>query len=193
MKDLGDTHLTSTCQLAQNRSLEMRLGQTYPIVVEHSSNACRRVICIVGITFLFLFFPFSQTGDPCIIYRPRTHHTVHLQPELKFDTENEVSLRPKEYVDEVFEIDGFLDALAELQTNVNAQTKALSIVNDYPKILMLGTGSSIPSKARNTSGILLQVGDNHSILLDCGEGTFGQIVKFYGKSDMGDIMRSIKV
>lgn len=138
-------------------------------------------------------FSSSQTGDPCIIHRPRTHHTVHLQPELKFDTENEVSLHPQEYVNEIFEIDGFLDALAELQTNINAQTKSLSIVNDYPKILMLGTGSSIPNKVRNTSGILLQMDESHSILLDCGEGTFGQIVKFYGRSEMYNIMRSIKV
>ncbi|XP_011146096.1 ribonuclease Z, mitochondrial isoform X2 [Harpegnathos saltator] len=134
----------------------------------------------------------TRTEDPCIIHRSRTHHTVHLQPELKFDTETEVSLHPKEYVNEIFEIDGFLDALAELQTNVNAQTKALSIVNDYPKILMLGTGSSIPSKVRNTSGILLRIDENNSMLLDCGEGTFGQIVKFYGRSEADNIMRSIK-
>ncbi|XP_014470269.1 PREDICTED: ribonuclease Z, mitochondrial [Dinoponera quadriceps] len=134
----------------------------------------------------------TRAGDPCIVHRSRTNHTVHLLPELKFDTENEVSLHPKEYVNEIFEVNGFLDALAELQTNINAQTKALSIVNDYPKILVLGTGSSIPNKVRNTSGIILQIDENHSILLDCSEGTFGQIAKFSGRSEVDDIMRSIK-
>ena len=96
-------------------------------------------------------------------------------------------------MNEVFEIDGILDALAELQTEINARTKTLHIDNEYPKIVMLGTGSSIPSKVRNTSGILLRVDKDHSMLLDCGEGTFGQIVKIYGKSEAHNILKTIKV
>lgn len=110
-----------------------------------------------------------------------------------FDTEHEVSLHPKEYVDEVFEADGFLDALAELQTEINVRTKTLPAGAEYPKLVMLGTGSSIPSKVRNTSGILLRVDEEHSMLLDCGEGTFGQIVKIYGKSEVPNIIKTIKV
>jgi len=128
-----------------------------------------------------------------IIYRPRTLHTVHLQPELRFDTSNEVSLHPQEYINEVFETEGFLDALAELQTNINARTKELSIGTEYPKIVMLGTGSSIPNKVRNTSGILLRMDEDHSMVLDCSEGTFGQIAKIYGKSETDKILKTIKV
>ncbi|KAL6268468.1 hypothetical protein P5V15_001601 [Pogonomyrmex californicus] len=134
----------------------------------------------------------TRAGDLPIIHRPRTHHTLHLQPQLKFDTEHEVSLHPQEYVDEVFKIDGILDALAELQTNINARTKMLPVGNEYPKIVMLGTGSSIPNKVRNTSGILLRVDEDHSMLLDCGEGTFGQIVKIYGKSGTPNVIKTIK-
>lgn len=113
---------------------------------------------------------------------------------MTFDTEHEISLHPKEYVDEVFEIDGFLDALAELQADINARMKTLSMHrNEYPKIVMLGTGSSIPSKVRNTSGILLRVDEDHSMLLDCGEGTFGQIVHIYGKSEARNVIKTIKV
>lgn len=133
----------------------------------------------------------TREEDLPIIHRPRTHHTVHLQPHLKFDTENEVMLHPKEYVDEVFEIDGILDALAELQTEISTRTKTLHVGNEYPKIVMLGTGSSIPNKVRNTSGILLRVDQDHSMLLDCGEGTFGQIVKIYGKSKTHNIIKTI--
>lgn len=95
-------------------------------------------------------------------------------------------------MDEVFETDGILDALAELQTEINARTKTLP-AGEYPKIVMLGTGSSIPSKVRNTSGILLRVDEDHGMLLDCGEGTFGQIVKIYGKSEAPSIIKTIKV
>ncbi|XP_070517206.1 ribonuclease Z, mitochondrial isoform X2 [Cardiocondyla obscurior] len=133
----------------------------------------------------------TRVEDLPVIHRPRTHHTIHLQPQLKFDTENEISLHPQEYVNEVFETDGILDALAELQTDINARMKTLP-ANEYPKIVMLGTGSSIPSKLRNTSGILLQIDKDHSMLLDCGEGTFGQLVKIYGKSETRNVIKNIK-
>lgn len=127
------------------------------------------------------------------MHRPRTHYTIHLQPELKFDATNEISLHPKEYINEVFENDGVLDALAELQTEINARTKNFSCRNEYPKIIMLGTGSSIPSKVRNTSGILLRMDKDHSMVLDCGEGTFGQIARIFGRSETDNIMKTIKV
>ncbi|XP_024892683.1 ribonuclease Z, mitochondrial [Temnothorax curvispinosus] len=134
----------------------------------------------------------TRAEDLPIIHRPRTHHTIHLQPQLTFDTENEVSLHPKEYVDEVFEFDGILDALAELQADISARTKTLPVGEEYPKIVMLGTGSSIPSKVRNTSGILLWVDEDHTMLLDCGEGTFGQIARIYGRSETPNVLKTIK-
>lgn len=143
--------------------------------------------------FKIFKYKFFLQEDLPIIHRPRTHYTVHLQPQLKIDMEQEITLHPKEYMNEVFEIDGFLDALAELQTDINARTKTLPVGEEYPKIVMLGTGSSIPNKVRNTSGILLRVDKDHSMLLDCGEGTFGQIVKIYGKSETHNILKTIKV
>lgn len=83
--------------------------------------------------------------------------------------------------------------LENLHTNMKILIERLSIRKEYPKIIMLGTGSSVPSKVRNTSGILLRVDKNHSMLLDCGEGTFGQIAKIYGKYKMDEIIKTIKV
>ena len=50
----------------------------------------------------------------------------------------------------------------------------------YPVVTMLGTGSSVPSKYRNVTGILVETEPDSWILLDCGEGTFGQMVRLYG-------------
>lgn len=58
---------------------------------------------------------------------------------------------------------------------------------------MLGTGCSVPNKIRNTSSILLRVNKDTSILLDCGEGTLGQIIRYYGVSEGLNILRTIKV
>ena len=51
---------------------------------------------------------------------------------------------------------------------------------NYPIVTMLGTGSSVPSKYRNVTGILVETEPGSWILLDCGEGTFGQMVRLYG-------------
>eukprot|EP00727_Mastigamoeba_balamuthi_P011500 m51a1_g6973 hypothetical protein (779) ;mRNA; r:106959-109657 len=55
------------------------------------------------------------------------------------------------------------------------------------EVAFLGTGSSYPSKYRNVSSTLLDVGSGKFVLLDCGEGTFGQLCRHYGTSMALDI------
>ncbi|XP_055008905.1 zinc phosphodiesterase ELAC protein 2 isoform X2 [Boleophthalmus pectinirostris] len=50
----------------------------------------------------------------------------------------------------------------------------------YPEVVFLGTGSALPMKTRNVSGTLLNISPSQSLLLDCGEGTFGQLCRHYG-------------
>lgn len=52
-----------------------------------------------------------------------------------------------------------------------------------PYVLFLGTGSAEPSKYRGPSGILIKIPfctAEHYMLLECGEGTFGQLVRMFG-------------
>lgn len=49
----------------------------------------------------------------------------------------------------------------------------------YPAFVFLGTGSAIPSKYRNVSSILYQISESSSMLLDCGEGTLGQLSRVF--------------
>ncbi|KAM9045889.1 zinc phosphodiesterase ELAC protein 2 isoform 2-T2 [Megaptera novaeangliae] len=50
----------------------------------------------------------------------------------------------------------------------------------YPEVVFLGTGSAIPMKIRNVSSTLINISSDASLLLDCGEGTFGQLCRHYG-------------
>ncbi|KAK7938729.1 hypothetical protein WMY93_002055 [Mugilogobius chulae] len=50
----------------------------------------------------------------------------------------------------------------------------------FPEVVFLGTGSALPMKTRNVSGTLLNISPSESVLLDCGEGTFGQLCRHYG-------------
>ena len=89
-------------------------------------------------------------------------------------------------------MEGILDALAELQTNVNAMTKKLGQVAEYPKLVVLGTSSTANTKMRNTSGLLLRIDEGRSVLMDCGEGTVNQLFRIYGdKTD--SILATVKV
>lgn len=50
-----------------------------------------------------------------------------------------------------------------------------NISREDMEIVLLGTGSSQPSKYRNVSSIYVNLFSKGSILLDCGEGTLGQL------------------
>lgn len=50
-----------------------------------------------------------------------------------------------------------------------------NIKRDDLEIVLLGTGSSQPSKYRNVSSIFINLFAKGSLLLDCGEGTLGQL------------------
>eukprot|EP01133_Synstelium_polycarpum_P016874 gene16874-20064_t len=83
-------------------------------------------------------------------------------------------------IDEYFampEVVSEIERINKIVKEVEASPNKL----EYPKILFTGTGSSMPCKYRNVTGhhVLLERG---GLLLDCGEGTYGQIVRFYGEA-----------
>lgn len=127
------------------------------------------------------------------LIKAETLQFVDLRPLNGFQFDSRVIIKFEDYVREAFDVEGFLDALAELQTDVKAKTKPPEETPEYPKLLFLGTGSSLPNKCRNTSGILLQISEDKSMILDCGEGTVGQLYKFFGPSKIDEILKSIKV
>ncbi|CAG9773790.1 unnamed protein product [Ceutorhynchus assimilis] len=110
--------------------------------------------------------------------------SYHLRPRKGFDSTSHINLDPLEYTGETMSLEEFPEALKTLQQQLVSSKTSLSS-RDFPKILFLGTGSCIPNKTRNTSGILLQTSETKNILLDCGEGTCGQILRFFGP-DKGD-------
>lgn len=60
------------------------------------------------------------------------------------------------------------------------------------ELIFTGTGSAIPCKHRNVSGIYLRMENGNSILLDVGEGTIGQLIRAKAKENPSDILLGIK-
>jgi ribonuclease Z len=98
---------------------------------------------------------------------------------------------------EVKESDGNKRAAASLQaklrqsngTAANAAVKLFkpppppisAFPSQEPEVVFLGTGSAEPSQHRGASAIYLNPGNGYAgFLLDCGEGCYGQLVRFHG-------------
>ncbi|KAI0037252.1 hypothetical protein K488DRAFT_39600 [Vararia minispora EC-137] len=68
---------------------------------------------------------------------------------------------------------------------------------DDLEVVFMGTSSAICSRYRNFSGLLLRIPDNRGyILMDPGEGTYGQLARFFGTDDsqpenVGHVLRNV--
>ncbi|XP_027769092.1 tRNAse Z TRZ4, mitochondrial-like isoform X2 [Solanum pennellii] len=66
------------------------------------------------------------------------------------------------------------------------------ITREDMEIVFLGTGSSQPSKYRNVSSIFINLFLKGSILLDCGEGTLGQLKRRFGVEGADEAVKGLK-
>lgn len=66
------------------------------------------------------------------------------------------------------------------------------ITREDMEIVLLGTGSSQPSKYRNVSSIYVNLFSKGSLLLDCGEGSLGQLKRRFGVEGADDAIRNLR-
>lgn len=133
------------------------------------------------------------TVDPSIdgsFKKVNTFCNFHLRPRKAFDESEEIKITPNVYLHEIMNIQDFSATAKELELKLRHKKNGMTI-RDYPKIVFLGTGSCIPNKTRNTSGILLMTSPTNNILIDCGEGTYGQIIRFFGPDGSLDILSNL--
>ncbi|KAL8217395.1 hypothetical protein R6Q57_020768 [Mikania cordata] len=67
-----------------------------------------------------------------------------------------------------------------------------NITKENVEIVLLGTGSSQPSKYRNVSSIFINLFSKGSLLLDCGEGTLGQLKRRFGIEGADNAVKGLK-
>ena len=61
------------------------------------------------------------------------------------------------------------------------------------EVIALGTGSSAPSKYRNVSGTLFHVRGYGYYLLDCGEGTLGQLKRIFNPDELREVLLNLRM
>ncbi|KAL6460709.1 hypothetical protein MHYP_G00306750 [Metynnis hypsauchen] len=104
-----------------------------------------------------------------------------LRPKAEWQRDAIPPCDEEEFVKEAAEVPNFLQEVEKFKRFQTTDSVALSgKVDRYPEVVFLGTGSALPMKIRNVSGTLVNISSSQSLLLDCGEGTFGQMCRHYG-------------
>ena len=85
-------------------------------------------------------------------------------------------------------------AANELRNKMTLKTHQITHMT-APELIFLGTGSAAPSTLRNSSSIYLNLNKPFlgNILIDVGEGTYGQLVRLYGAKKSSVLIKSLRV
>ena len=78
------------------------------------------------------------------------------------------------------------------ETDINQVLEKDKNKAEYPQVTFLGTGSSVPSKYRNVSSILIEPQKDYFVMFDCGEGTLLQLYRLHGISHTNHILKNLK-
>ncbi|XP_075702914.1 zinc phosphodiesterase ELAC protein 2 isoform X2 [Rhinoderma darwinii] len=104
-----------------------------------------------------------------------------LRPNVEWRRDQVTQNQTSEFVKQAMELPSFGKSLEECQRLLQSDDAPAAEGNTpYPEVVFLGTGSAVPMKTRNVSGTLVRVSPSALMLLDCGEGTFGQLHRHYG-------------
>ncbi|KAM9394197.1 zinc phosphodiesterase ELAC protein 2 [Pholidichthys leucotaenia] len=113
------------------------------------------------------------------------------RPVMEWQRDAILSCNSEEFVKEASEVPDFLEEVDKCRklssTNAAQHTDG---AEKYPEVVFLGTGSAVPMKIRNVSSTLVNISPGQSLLLDCGEGTFGQLCRHYG-DDVDKVLSKI--
>ncbi|XP_066188238.1 zinc phosphodiesterase ELAC protein 2 [Sylvia atricapilla] len=120
----------------------------------------------------------AEAVCPVPIVRGECLLKYHLRPQQEWQRDAVTVCDPDAFVSEALDLPDFQTRVKECKESLSAVPGNVSA---YPEIVFLGTGSAIPMKIRNVSSTLVNTSATRSLLLDCGEGTFGQLCRHYGE------------
>ncbi|XP_045128370.1 ribonuclease Z, mitochondrial-like isoform X1 [Portunus trituberculatus] len=141
-----------------------------------------------------LQFGNSQISGVGPTVQAATLLNYYIRPKKRFDRSNVLHLCPDAYIQECYEGEKFESTFLDVKEKLQAPylDKAVNAGSqDYPYVTFLGTGSCIPNKTRNTSGILLELSHDKALLMDCGEGTYGQLVRLLGSTECEVLLQKL--
>ncbi|CRK93935.1 CLUMA_CG007462, isoform A [Clunio marinus] len=116
--------------------------------------------------------------------------TFHIRPAKGFDRSYEPCSNPEKVLEETILDEDSMKLISEFKEKIVKRSRE-ERAKEFPKVITLGTGSCIPNKTRNVSANLVHISKDNCAILDCGEGTLGQLVRFYGQDGADDVLRKL--
>lgn len=135
--------------------------------------------------------PYSQIGldrssIPCLQTSSQLISELLLEiPEIQNASEHVTSLwygsTVVKTITSPLDNDGYgnTPTLNDTECQIDLPSCLENISREDMEIVLLGTGSSQPSKYRNVTSILVNLFSKGTIIIDCGEGTLGQLKRRY--------------
>lgn len=68
-----------------------------------------------------------------------------------------------------------------------------SMSPDTVAVRFFGTGAAIPGKHRNVSSLMIDMFERGGVMMDCGEGTWGQMVRLFGLEKARRVLCDLKI
>lgn len=160
-------------------------GQSAPHLMQHQLNLIDDNV-----------FPLLSEIHPSSRGIPDQSKELRIMDIFSIRNRNEQNLPqhsiPDIFADQATMSDEILELIKKYKSKVVLRNKEARS-KEFPKICTLGTGSGMPSKTRNDAANLIHITDDNCVLLDCGEGTLGQLVRFYGHEATDKILKNLRV
>ncbi|XP_064644718.1 zinc phosphodiesterase ELAC protein 2-like [Lineus longissimus] len=174
--DDSSSNLVSTGIFKIQTILNLLSDRVFPLLVgQRNGPLCQKPVNLEGPVV---------SGSTNLVY--------HYRPHKGFDGEHCIEIDNDEFRKEAMQQEDVEERLVEMRKKLaDLESSNSKPSRPYPEIVFLGTGSSVPSKVRNVSGILLHLMEDTCILLDCGEGTLGQIYRYYGDKT-AEVLQKLK-
>jgi ribonuclease Z len=115
-------------------------------------------------------------------FAPLAKQGIDKSEVLKSDTTS-----CRDAIAELYKVSGFTELFEQYKiTNTKAED------TQGPLLVFLGTGSAIPSKYRNVTCMYFEPVAQCGILLDAGEGSYGQLYRRFG-SRLDEVVKNLKL
>ena len=182
---MGSNHITFRGATAQAIQLNRIDPERFPLLT-YSNKAAR---------------PPSSPGGSSPLFRiSNSGAALQLAPQVIFKDDKAIpfmnTAKPLKELASVPKVLALADKAKAKISNPNFLVKAEAANEGIPnldtEIIAIGTGSAQPSKYRNVSATLIRVPDHGGYLLDCGEGTLGQLRRMFGFDGADEIIKDLR-
>lgn len=178
----GDTvkHIFLATDNTQSVETSMTPNQSAMMGAVARSQICNAVYTIPQLPIQptkAISLPSPESNDIDFVEaRPLLEYTVVPRGKRGFGNHHEWAIHWNSIQKQVLQMLEKSGAKKEAETALQTHT-VLTSNTDKGELLFTGTGSAIPCKHRNVSGIYLKMTNGNAMLLDVGEGTVGQLMR----------------